>query len=125
MSLYLLVISKISKGKSLARSEEKYQSQLCTPISFLIFLYRSFETSLVFWSWSEDMRVVGYNPQIIFIIYNLSLTFITFPAFFAFSAINILSMSIDIYVVQYLWVQMLLQFYSILYETSVSAYVVA
>ena len=30
------------------------------------------ETSLVLWSWSEDMHVVRYNPQIIFVTFFAS-----------------------------------------------------
>ena len=38
---------------------------LCAHL-LLQFYIDSFETSQVFWTWSEDMHVVGYNPQIIF-----------------------------------------------------------
>ena len=38
----------------------------------LQFYTDSFETSLVFWSWSEDMHVVGYNPQIILVTFFTS-----------------------------------------------------
>ena len=53
--------------------------------------------SKVHWCLVHGLKIcmwIGYNPLINFIISNLSLTFITLPAFFAFSAINILSMSI-------------------------------
>ena len=53
--------------------------------------------SKVHWCFVHGLKIcmwIGYNPLINFIISNLSLTFITLPAFFAFSAINILSMSI-------------------------------
>ena len=41
---------------------------LCTQL-LLQFYADSFETLQVFSSWSEDVHIFGYNPQIIFVIF--------------------------------------------------------
>ena len=48
---------------------------LCAQL-LLQFYAEAFETSQVFWPWSEDMHVVLiYNPQIIFITFSAKLNF--------------------------------------------------
>ena len=63
----------------------------------LQFYTDSFETSLVFWLWSENMHVVWDIILRLFLLYKTSAEhLLLFTSIFAFSAINILSMSIHI-----------------------------
>ena len=54
---------------------------LCAQLN-LQFYADSFETSQVFWSWSEDVHVVWINPQIRFCHFFRKLNLVFFHALF-------------------------------------------
>ena len=99
LRLFLSLFSKLNLAifQALYITKWIYRGNLVSATLLRQFHTDSFQTSLLFVSWSENMRVVWIvSSDYLFYYIILSLTFITFPAFYAFSAINILSMSIYI-----------------------------
>ena len=68
----------------------------------------SFETSQVFWSWSEDMHVVWIILRLLLLLFLQ----VELSHFWA------LSITVSEWIVDTLWTQLLLQFYTDSFETS-------
>ena len=111
--LRLLFATFVHKLKLVALGIYYYQSEslvgiVCAQL-LLRFYANTFETLQMFYSWSIDVHIMGYNPQFYFLFHVLHVKLRHFS--------DVIPIKVNRYVVGTLCAQLLLSFYDDSFET--------